>query len=137
LIALENNEHQTDMSTMNQPKIMRKTSIPRLPALPANWVLKGDYLTDDEGCQRYIKDKGGKIDRMRIAQILEGYSFQEHAAAWKHGTEAYHNNALISAIKACLPNLNQHASAMPEGAAKNEAFARIHALYESLPSVES
>lgn len=72
------------------------------PPLPANWTLKGDFYTSEDGCERYAKDDGGKVDRERIALTLENYGYTAHALNWRNPLFA----ELLDALKNLAANID-------------------------------
>ncbi len=50
--------------------------------LPAHWSIKGQYMTSEDGCQRFIHDESGKVDRLRVATVLENHGYEDHARLW-------------------------------------------------------
>tara|TARA_R110000868_G_scaffold245626_3_gene502175 strand:+ start:1034 stop:1411 length:378 start_codon:yes stop_codon:yes gene_type:complete len=58
------------------------TNMKNHPALPTKWRIDSDFIYDMNDYPRYIKQKDGKIDRMKIALILENHGYEDYAKAW-------------------------------------------------------
>lgn len=61
----------------------------KLPPLPPRWSYKAPFLKDDEGTERYVLNSNGKLDRLKVALILENHGHPEHAEAWRTGSETH------------------------------------------------
>lgn len=55
-----------------------------LPALPAGWTLRGEYLTSEDGTERYV-------------MTLSNYGYPEHCRAWELGAKV---GELLAALRA-------------------------------------
>lgn len=49
--------------------------------LPSGWSYKTPYLTDEDGYQRHVVENG-RIDRNKVATVLENHGYIDHARRW-------------------------------------------------------
>ena len=54
----------------------------RYPGLPMLWRIVDDFLWDGDDHPRHIRQPDGKIDRMKVATILENHGYEKYAKAW-------------------------------------------------------
>lgn len=72
----------------------------QLPPLPSGWRIDSEgYLSNPhDNAQRYCRQADGKIDRLKVAMVLDNYAEKAHARLWEGAT----NEALAEALRAML-----------------------------------
>jgi fructose-1,6-bisphosphatase/inositol monophosphatase family enzyme len=75
--------------------------------LPSGWSYKSPYLTDEEGYQRHVIENG-RIDRNKVATVLENHGYLEHARMWYLSPLEAAAPEMLVAAKGALAALTQN-----------------------------
>ena len=97
----------------------------RTPPLPPHWSYKAPFVKDDEGTERYALDASGRLDRLKVALILENHGYTEHAKAWR--TDAKTRDALAELLAASSELLDILRD-MPKGPQHEAMIKLCHAI---------
>ena len=116
--------HAVDLSPMKTTNTLETASKPArhasrfLPALPAGWRIDGEWLIDPTDYARHIHDTNGRIDRMKVANHLDGYAHTAHAHAWRMGADA--NADLLAALQAIATQAELTARTFPNAPGRGD-----------------
>jgi hypothetical protein len=73
--------------------------------LPPHWSIETGIMHREDGVTSFVIDSSGKIDREKVATILENYGYKDHAKRWYMSPIEAASEDLLKACKLLLMHI--------------------------------